>query len=733
MRKFELSNKLGILLLSLALLSGCGSAAAGQTGAAGSGGTAAAEGTAAETEFTNAHAADLVSFEAEDTAAEWSADGSTAIRLNGTSAEISGGSGAVFRDGAVTITAAGTYVLSGQLSDGQVVVDVQDKGKVRLVLNGVDIHDSDSAPIYVKQAGKAIITLADGSENVITDGEKYVYPDASTDEPNAALFSKADLTINGTGKLTVTGNYNNGITGKDDLKIAGGILDVKAADDGIMGRDAVAVQDGSITVKAGGDGIKSTNDEDAAKGFVAIAGGAFKVEAGSDGIQAETALVVDGGTFDLVTGGGNANGEVKTPEQGPGGPWGKTAASAEGGAAAEGGSGGGTDTAATAGTGTAAGGAAGTAEETESASAKGLKAGTDISVNGGSFTIDSADDAVHGNGNVGVGGGELQIATGDDGIHADALVFISGGKVEIEKSYEGVEGANITVAGGEVRVKASDDGVNVAGGSDDSSADGRPEQDSFSKTGSGNNLLTIRGGYLAVDADGDGLDSNGSIAMSGGTVVVHGPTSGGNGALDYDGGFEITGGMLVAAGSSGMAQAPSDTSSQYSIAMNFPQAQQAGTPVRLEDGDGKTILSFTPTKNYQTVVISTPEMKKGAYTLYTGGTKAGTETDGLLTGGTASGGTKVVAFDIVDSTTTWLNESGVTAGNTAGRGPGGGGGGRGMRPDGARPGGAAPPEGGTPPENDTPTEGSVPPEGGVIPGGGGTTSAPGGTGTETEQ
>lgn len=152
-------------------------------------------------------------------------------------------------------------------------MDVQDEGVVRLVLNRAAIHNTDSAPIYVKEAGKTIITLQDGTESIVSDGETYVYPDSSTDEPNAAIFSKDDLTLNGNGKLTVNGNYNNGIASKDKLKLTGGNIEIHAADDALMGRELVAVQQGTVTIEAGGDGIKTTNDTEASKGIIALEGG----------------------------------------------------------------------------------------------------------------------------------------------------------------------------------------------------------------------------------------------------------------------------------------------------------------------------------------------------------------------------------------------------------------------------------------------------------------------------
>lgn len=670
MKKYITSSKLGIVLLCAAVMSACSTTST--TSVEDDTSTQTTEQSTSTTDsgvqLASVKLSDLVTFDEEDYVTTWTADESTNIDLTGTSATVDG-SGAEAKDGLVTITEAGTYVLSGELSDGQIVVNNQDDGIVRLVLNSVDIHDSDSAAIYIQEAGKVVMTLEEGTENTVSDGATYVFADDTTDEPSAAIFSKADLTINGTGKLAVTANYNDGIVSKDDLKIMSGTYEIQAADDGIVGKDMIAVEDGEFTIHAAGDGMKSSNDEDTSKGFIGIGNGTFNITAGNDGIQAESSLVIDNGTYNLVTNEGSENGEVKTENQGFGkGMGGKRSTESSG-----------QDTAtATTEVTTTTTETTDATTETESTSAKALKAGGDITVNAGNFIIDSADDAVHSNSNISITDGAFQIATGDDGIHADSLVAISGGTIDITKSYEGIEGANITISGGESHVVASDDGVNVAGGNDDTSTEGTQRNDQFNS--SGNNLLTITAGTLTVDASGDGLDANGSISMSGGTVIVNGPTNSGNGSLDFDGSFELNGGTLVAAGSSGMAQAPSEDSSQFSVNMTFSETQQAGTLVHLEDSEGNTILTFAPSKDYQSVVISSPDLiENGSYTLYSGGTSTGSETNGLYTGGDYSGGTEVVSFEITSSLT-WLNESGVTTGNTN-QGPGGGGRG-GNRPTG---------------------------------------------------
>lgn len=625
MKHLRNAHQIGAVFLCAVLLSGCSVTTATEfsnTEAAPAAAIQSNEGASASSEqAAGVNPTKKVLYEDDDYDSDWSSSKATSIRLDGAGATVEG-SGATVKDNVITIQSAGMYVVSGKLQDGQIVIDAPNKGTVRLILNGAEIVSGSSAPIYVKKAGKAVITLQKGTDNLISDGASYVYPDASTDEPNSAIFSKADLTINGSGKVVVQGNFNNGITSKDELNITGGTIEITAVDDGLMGRDLVAVQEGEIAVKAGGDGIKTTNDTDKDKGIVAISGGAFRIQSGSDGIQAASSIRIDGGSYTIVSGKGSGMGK---PSE-------------------------------------------------ETGSAKAVKSAADIQINEGMFDIDSADDSIHSNGTISITGGQFRIASGDDAIHADASIAISGGTIDITKSYEGIESAAITISGGDIHVVSSDDGINV---SDESSTGGN---NGGRFRASANNKLTISGGYISVEAQGDGLDSNGSIAMTGGTVIVNGPTANNNGPLDYDGTFDMTGGFLIAAGSSRMAQAVSEQSTQYGVMMTYSRTQAAGTLVHLEDSSGKAIISFAPSKAYQSVFVSSPSLQKdAAYTIYSGGASTGGVTDGLYTDGKYSGGTKIVEFKI-SKIVTWLTESGVTesrGGNPGGfRGNPGSGGGR---------------------------------------------------------
>lgn len=560
-----------------------------------------------------------VEYDSADENSSWNSSEATNITLNGSSIVVSG-TGAVASGNKITISSAGTYIIKGTLSDGQVIVNTEDEEAVRLVLNGANITSSTSAPIYVKNAKKTVVVLADNTQNFVSDGSTYTLDDSESDEPNSAIFSKSDLTINGNGSLTVKANYKNAITSKDELKIMSGNITVHSVSDGIKGRDFVAVKSGTLNITADGDGIQSNNDEDTAKGFVIISDGTINITSGKDAIQAETSVLVSGGKISVSSGGGSANGTQKSSDQ-PGGNNRGTP---------------GSDSS--------------DSSTSDNTSSKGIKAAVDITIDGGNISIDSADDSIHSNGSLSINDGNITATSGDDGIHSDSTIDINGGEINITKSYEGIESAVVTINSGNIHVVSSDDGINIAGGNDSSSTNGRQGQNEFSAQSGC--YLNINGGYIFIDASGDGLDSNGSINMSNGTVLVNGPTSDNNGALDYNGSFKMTGGLIAAAGSSGMAQAPDTTSTQYSVIANFTSTLSAGTMVHIETEDGEDVLSFVPTKDYQSIVLCSPNLKKGStYNIYYGGSSTGTAKDGLYTGGTYSGGTKFDSFTISDSVT----------------------------------------------------------------------------------
>ena len=559
------------------------------------------------------------------------------ITLNGDSASIDG-SGASCSGSDITITDEGVYRLTGTLDDGQIIVD--SAGKVQLVMDNASISCGSSAPVYVMNADKVFITLAEGSENFLSDGAEYSYAAEGTNEPDAAIFSADSLTFNGSGSLNVTASFNEGITSKDDIVISGGNINITSVGNGIKGKDYVAVCGGNVTINAGGDGLKSSNTEDPSLGFVYVEGGTLDITAQEDGIQAETEFIASGGSFTVNAGGGS---DAYTQSHGDN--FGMM----------------GIDH-----------GAFGT-QESETASAsdatpstKGIKSGTITTISGGDFNINSADDALHSNGYIFITGGEQNLSSGNDGINADLGIDISGCFVTVAESYEGIESAEINISGGSVEVTASDDGFN---GSDGTS------QGAMGNYSDGV-AVNISGGSVYVDAGGDGLDSNGTMTISGGTVIVNGPTNNGNGALDGNSEIVVTGGTLIAAGSSGMAEAPGKSSTQHCVSVTFDSYFDAGTLVTLCSDSGEELLSFSPAKKFDNIIISSPEITSGgSYSVLTGGTSSADQKYGLFaSGGYNSDGTDAGSFT-ADEIISYIGSAGM--GMNGGFGGGHPGGGRG--------------------------------------------------------
>lgn len=578
------------------------------------------------------------------------------------------GSGVDIENNIVKITKGGTYSISGTLSEGQIVIEATELDKVYIVLNGVNITNSKGAAIYIKEADKAVIAMEDNTDNYLTDGETYAFEDDNKDEPNGAIFSKTDLVFTGNGSLTVNGNYDRGIVGKDDLQIENGNITVNSVGDGIRGRDSIVVTGGDIVINSGGDGMQSNNDENTEKGYVLIEGGNINITSNEDGIQGENNVYVRNGEIKINSGGGSDNNNSHK-NQGPGENMGRNQEISN------------------------------TSSESleESASSKGIKANTGIIIEGGILNINSCDDSLHTNDSLIIDGGALEIQSGDDGIHSDNTLEINGGNINVSKSYEGIESESITINDGEIYVTSSDDGINASGSSTseemtppsgnntpDSSQNSDGTSSKMQGTGqgagsgmpgigesSGTGVLTINGGFITVDASGDGIDVNGCATMTGGTVIVNGPENNGNGALDYDGTFEVSGGVLIAAGSTGMAQAPSDGSSINSIKLTL-SSQSAENIVRIEDEDGNEIVTFAPAKQYASIVIASSEFETGStYNVYVGGSSDGTSNSGLYEGGNYKDGERIMSFTINEKITSSVQD-GVSA-QSMGKG------GRGMR------------------------------------------------------
>lgn len=463
-------------------------------------------------------------FTKRDLAGTYDESGAVKITLSGKTATCDS-SNVHIEDGVVTIKAAGVYVLSGTLTDGTVVVDAGDDDKVQLVFDGVSITAADYAAIYAKNADKVFVTLTEGTENTLTVSGDYV----QTDDNNvdAVIFAKCDLTLGGSGSLTVKDTTGHGIVSKDDLVVTSGTYTIDSQDHCLNGKDSVRIADGTFTLTCDEDGIHAGND-DQQDGYIYIEGG------------------------------------------------------------------------------------------------------------------------------------DIDISVGDDAMHAEGLLIITGGDMDISKSYEGIEGYKILVTGGDIDVVANDDGFNAARPDSNGQSDGtqsteddqrqtdsfqrrtndtetnRPELpekgdrpgDSGTPGGSGmgagmdadyDAYILITGGIININADGDGIDSNGYLGIAGGSVYVLGPSNNGNGALDYGIYATITGGEMVAVGGSGMEQGFGDESTQCSALVNFDEWIDVGETITLTDSNGNKLLTYKADKKFDSVLISTSDMKQGeTYTLTAG-------------------------------------------------------------------------------------------------------------------
>ncbi len=613
----------------------------------------------------------------------------TAITFDGGTTAVDG-PGAKATASGVTISQKGVYRLSGTLQDGSVLVEAEKDEEIRLILDGVDITCSTTAPICITR-GLVTVELAQGSENTVTDGTDYVLG-AEEDEPDAAIFSKDDLTLCGAGSLTVNGNYDMAIHGKDNVTVSGdGVYTLHSVGDGLKGKDSVQISGGTLTIQAGEDGIQSNNDKDQDMGNVLIESGTVSVTAGEDGIKAESSLIILGDCQVTVTAQEDGIQSEETVMLGMSqvddyqvdNPFTLTVDAQEDGVQA------GTELTVAGGSLniTTGGGAANAPEHTENfgfpgwfdtnnadeeddVSAKGLKSDGDLRVSGGTINLDCMDDALHCAGTMTIEQeAQIHVATGDDGFHSDDTLNITGGTISISQSYEGLEAVFITISGGEVSLVASDDGLNAAGGSsaDTDFAFMGPGAEGKAETlEEADYYIHITGGRLQVDAGGDGIDSNGALFVDGGEVYVSGPSESMNGGLDYTTTGQINGGTLVVAGASGMAQNFDSSSTQASVMYTFGTTIAAGSEVTLADAHGNVLVRTTMTKSFNNVVISLPELTVGeTYTL-----TCGTETAELT---------------LTDTITS------LGSGGFGFPGPGGGPGGPGGGPGG--PGGMAPPNG----------------------------------------
>jgi len=574
--KNKMIKRFALALAVWLAVSLCGCAASGNPAGTSETGTGAATTAAGAASADTADAAAGDYFSNSDIKDVTGETPDAVITLEGASGTISdttrGASGST-----VTITAKGVYRVSGTAENVTITVrDTTKSGNIYLVLDGVTMTNSDLPCILVESADKVIIQCA---------GENSLTYTAASAEADGAIYARDDVTLNGTGSLTVASSLH-GIVGCDDVKITGGTLTVRADSIGIKANDSVRIGGGSVSIVSGHDGVQVDSDD--GSGYFYMNDGALTISAGYDGIDVGTDgdsmtgyVRLDGGTIDVTAGGGSAKSKSSATSQ------------------------------------------------------KGVKCDGAILVNDGTLTVSAADDAIHSGTDITIAGGALTLSSSDDGVHADNALAIRGGTVAVTKSYEGLEAYEVAVSGGEISVTASDDGINAAGGSDTASTEGWSFRWGGMNTAS-TGTLTISGGTVYVNAQGDGLDSNGSLYVSGGLVLVEGPTGSGNGALDYGDHSgdvaEITGGTVLAIGSSGMAV---NFTGGTQCAALVSLSGTAGTTITVDDGSG---FSFTASKSFACAVYSSPEMTKGnSYTITAGSSSAAMDFTASLTYSNVSG------------------------------------------------------------------------------------------------
>ena len=652
-----------VLVFSLSGLGGC----AGEQSSSAASSDAAAAVDSESSAFEDVAAAfDVSALELDDSKRDLDASydeaSATRIALSGSSASVDG-SGAAVDGSTVTISSEGTYIISGELSSGQIVVDASDDAKVQLVLAGATIHNENGPAIYAKNADKCFVTLAGGTQNSLSDGTDYVLEDDS-DEPYATLFCRCDLTINGTGVLNVTANYRHGICSKDDLVVTDGTLNVTAVEDCLRGRDCVKIADGTFNLVAGADGIKSNKDTKATQGFVSITGGAFSINAGDDAVQAKTYIGIMGGTFSVTSADDAFHSDLQMAIAG--------------------------------------------GDFTVSAGDDAFHAETELAVDDGTINVASCYEGLEAE-KVYVNGGDTSIVASDDAVNASAADLSDSSADYEEANDSGAPGEDgIAVngktpgEGGPASGGSPADGANFPGGDQGGlsgqvpqgsaqgqgegqaqngtlqgkaaqgdaprgdqggmQGEGGPSQEAGSQgdapqgsapqdagnqggapgAGSSDCLIQINGGTLVLDSAGDAIDSNGSVEITGGTVLVNGPSNDGDGAFDYDSEATVSGGTVLMVGSSRMAQSFSSGTQPFLSTTNA--SGSAGDTVAIVDANGSVIASITATKQFGMVLASSPKFTEGGeYTLVIGGVLTNTDAHGYTDSGTVAGGSSISA------------------------------------------------------------------------------------------
>ena len=586
---------------------------------------------------------DSVYFTTNDQNGNWDTSGATVITLTGDGVTISG-KGAYTVDGNVVITNAGYYVVSGTLTDGYISVDAYNSSKVFIMLDGAEINCSDDACIRVDQAEKVFLTLAEGSQNTLTSGSAYC-TEALNDGTDGAIYAHDDLTINGSGSLTVTAQYRHGIAAKDDLVITGGTITVTAEADAIHANDSLRIKEATITADAGDDGLVTSNEEENGyfyiesgtleitasddaihtTGDITFAGGSVTIDAGDDGVHSDSNIYIQGGTIliedcyegiealNIDVSGGDVT--VYPQDDGLNANGGSGDMFGGGGMGGMGGPGGGHG-------GGPGGGQSGDSGSGDSGSGEQMGGmGGPAGGHGGRPGGDQSGDSGSGEQMGGIPDGEMPARP--DAESAD-------GEMPAQPDAESTDGEMPTPPDmGSTRdgQMPPDMGSTESGQMPSDMNSGQDNAQTTADTSGSESYIKISGGTITIinetGNDADGLDSNGDILISGGTVYISLVGTGSNNAVDYgseSGGVaEISGGTIIACGASSMAEAFDTSSTQASILYNTSATVEAGTTLAIEDADGNVLISWDVPCSFSSALISCPEMQVGGtYTVVFG-------------------------------------------------------------------------------------------------------------------
>lgn len=576
-----------------------------------------------------------------DRDSDTSYDADTAVSLDLSQLEEASQTPGVSVDGSqVTLTQEGTYLVSGQLAEGTLAVDAPQDAKIHLVLQEAALSNSTDAPLTITQADKVFITL-EGNSSLSQTSEDAAAEDSSSP---CALLSSSDLTLNGAGSLTISSAAGKGIDCKDDLVIASGTYQIESTSHGAKANDSLCIKEASLQITSGKDGLHAENSDDASLGYVYVESGSLDIESQGDGVSASSWTDIADGSLSITSGDGAPEATPASNAQAPGEPPAQSDAqkgslglggpSQESNGAPGFGSQGSQSPGQMPPLGTVppampseeapspnaqmppvegpedavapsdASAAAGSLEDAgDVTSTKGLKAGSSLTVRGGTLTIDAEDDALHSDGDLSLSGGELELASGDDGAHAEGTLTVSGGAIAISTCYEGLEGAQVEVTDGAVTLTAADDGINASDGSATKTFGPQPQGGSAC-------AITISGGTLDIQASGDAIDSNGSLEITGGTIACEGPTQGDTSILDFDTTGTITGGTFKGTGAAKVVQTLISTT-QGVLTVNTG-VQQAGATVTLKDETGAVLDTLDPSQPYELLIYSSSQIKPGA-------------------------------------------------------------------------------------------------------------------------